>query len=87
MTEFASPDDSDVVAEPQAVDYRRIEVVDPQMAEILRGKTVAERIAMVVDANRTMRLLIAGRLRSENPSWTAEAVDREVAKRMLNDNL
>jgi hypothetical protein len=47
---------------------RRIEVVDPVMAEVFRRKTPAERIAMVCDANETMRLLIAGRLRTEHPA-------------------
>lgn len=84
MTEFASLDDSDVVAEPQAVDYRRIEVVDPQMAEILRGKTVAERIAMVQQAHQTGQKLVAMGVRMQYPEWTDTQVSIEVARRMLN---
>lgn len=85
MSEYTAPDNSERVAEPLLIDYRRIEVVDPQIAEILRGKTVAQRLRMMLDANETMRLLIAGRVQSENPSWNNETVNREVARRMLNE--
>lgn len=85
MSEYTAPDNSERVAEPLPIDYRRIEVVDPQIAEILRGKTVAQRLRMMLDANETMRLLIAGRVQSENPSWNNETVNREVARRMLNE--
>ncbi len=64
---------------------RRIEVVDPAMAEVFRRKTPAERIAMICDANETMRLLIAGRLRTEHPDWEDERISQEVARRMLRE--
>ena len=66
------------------LDYRRIEVVDPQMAEIYRSKTVTQRIQMMLDANATMRLLIAGTLQTQHPEWNEQTINREVAKRMLN---
>ena len=73
------------VAEPHPpLDYRRIEVVDPQMAEIYRSKTVAQRVGMMLDANATMRLLIAGALRTQHPDWSEKSIRQEVAKRMLN---
>ncbi len=73
------------IAEPRSqLDYRRIEIVEPQMAEIYRSKTVTQRIQLMLDANATMRLLIAGALRTQNPDWSEQAIDQEVAKRMLN---
>ena len=66
------------------LDYRRIEIVEPQMAEIYRNKTVTQRIQMMLDANATMRLLIAGALRTQIPDWSERAISQEVAKRMLN---
>lgn len=60
----------------------RIEVVDEEVAAILRQKSPAERLAMVGAANRTVRALIAGRLMTENPSWSTEQVLDEVARRM-----
>ena len=73
------------IGEPRPqLDYRRIEIVDPMMAEIYRSKTVTQRIQMMLDANATMRLLIAGALRTQNPDWSEQAINQEVAKRMLN---
>lgn len=66
-------------------DARRIEVVDPAMAEVYRRKTPAERIAMICDANETMRLLIAGRLRTVHPDWDDRQIAQEVARRMLGE--
>jgi len=64
-------------------DPRRIEVMDDAMAEVMRRKTPAERVAMVLDANRTMRLLIEAAVRRNHPDYSDEQVRREVARRML----
>ena len=66
------------------LDDGQIEVVDPFVAECLRQRTFAERLEMVFEANRTMRLLIAGRLKTDHPDWTAEQIQTEVARRMLH---
>ena len=66
------------------VDYRRIEVVEPEMAAILRAKTTSQRIMMMLDANTTMRLLIEGRVKTENSALTLDSVNREVARRVLH---
>jgi len=60
----------------------QIEVVDDDVAEILRRKTPAERAAMVFSAHRFMRLVIEGALRSEHPDWDAARLQAEVARRM-----
>lgn len=65
------------------LDPGQIEVVDEAVADVLRGKTVAERIEMIFAANRTMRLRIEGHLRTEHPAWPDEQIAAEVAKRML----
>ncbi len=77
-----SEEPSEYVRPP--LDYRRIEVIDPEIAAIMRGKTVSQKISIVIEANRTMRALIAGRLRSDNPTWSQLQIDREVSRRMLN---
>ncbi len=66
------------------LDDGQIEVVDPFVAECLRKKTFAERMEMVFEANRTMRLLIAGRLQTDYPDWSDEQIQVEVARRMLH---
>ena len=67
----------------QPIDPSRIEVPDQAIVEILRTKTPAERLAMVFAANRTMRLRLAGHLRTYHPDWTDDEIQREIAKRML----
>ena len=66
------------------LDDGQIEVVDPFVAKCLRERTFAERMEMVFEANRTMRLLIAGRLKTDHPEWNDEQIQAEVARRMLH---
>lgn len=67
-----------------AIDPRNIEVVDPQQAAVLRCKTIAERIAMVGDANLAARAMIAAGARSLHPEWTEQQVQAEVVRRMTH---
>lgn len=59
-----------------------MELLDPAVVEVFRGKTVSERMAMCFEANRTMRLRVAGYLRSRHPDWDEETIGREIARRM-----
>jgi len=65
------------------LDAGQIEVVDDAVAEILRRKTVAERAEMVFEANRFMRLVIEGHLRTVHTDWDDAAIQAEIARRML----
>ncbi len=58
-----------------------IELLDEAMVEVLRKKTPAERVAMVFDAERTMRLMLEAHLRWRHPDWDAGQVAREIARR------
>ena len=69
------------------LDIGHIEIMDDATAEMLRGKTVTERIEMVFAANRTMRLRIKTGLRTRHPDWSNEQVTAEVARRMLGGEL
>ncbi len=64
------------------LDDGQIEVVDDAVADVLRGKSLSERVAMVFAANRTMRLLIEGHLLTRHPDWDAMRIRAEVARRM-----
>jgi len=68
------------------LDPGQIEVVDDAVADVLRRKTPAERIAMIFDANDTMRLIIEGGLRTQHGEWSDEEVAAEVARRMLGES-
>lgn len=60
----------------------RIEVVDEAVADVLRRKTPAERVAMVFACNRTMRSILHGGLESLHPQWTESEIQCEIARRM-----
>lgn len=63
-------------------DPSRIEVIDDAVADVLRRKSPAEKLAMIFAANRTMRLRIEAALRTWHPEWSDDEVRREVARRM-----
>ncbi len=63
-------------------DLRRIEVIDDAMAEVLRRKTPAERLAIGFGLWRSARKLLRGQLASLHPEWDSERLNREVARRL-----
>lgn len=65
------------------LDDGQIEVVDDAVAKVLRRKTPAERVEMIFAANRTMRAVIEGHVRTRHPNWDDRRVAAEVAGRML----
>ena len=64
------------------LDDGQIEVVDDDVAAILRRKSPGERLAQMFSANRTMRLLLEAHIGRLNPDWSRERVLAEVARRM-----
>ncbi|MGA2498171.1 MAG: hypothetical protein ABSH20_10540 [Tepidisphaeraceae bacterium] len=62
----------------------RMEVVDETVAEILRRKTPAERVAMLCECNRTVRSILYGSLESRHPDWSEAQIRREIARRMCD---
>jgi hypothetical protein len=66
----------------RAIDSRKIEVIDGDLAAVLRAKTPAERVEMISAANRTARLLAAAGIRYQHPDWSDEQVQAEVIKRV-----
>jgi hypothetical protein len=70
---------------PWRLDDGQIEVVDDAVAEVLRRKTPAERVAMLLEANVTLRTLVEGGLRTQHPDWTDEQIRTEVARRMTRE--
>ena len=66
------------------IDPRRIELLDPVVAEILKSKTPEERIRMGFECNRTARKMMAAGLHAQHPDWTPEEIQREIARRMMD---
>jgi hypothetical protein len=64
------------------LDQGQIEAVDDLMADILRGKTAAERIRIGFDLWISTRNMLLVHLRKTHPDWNAEKIKREVARRL-----
>jgi hypothetical protein len=64
------------------IDPSRIEVVDDEMARILRGKTGAERLAIASGMYESARRMLLSHLAAEHPDWSEEQVTREAARRL-----
>lgn len=61
---------------------RRVEVIDDDLADVLRTKSPAEKIQMVGAANRTARILAAAGVRFLHPDWDENQVEAEVLRRI-----
>jgi hypothetical protein len=64
------------------IDPKRIEVVDKDLAAVLRLKSPMEKVAMIAAANRTARMLAAAGIRYRHPDWNDEQVQAEVIRRV-----
>jgi hypothetical protein len=64
------------------LDAGQFEVVDDQMADILRQKTGAERLAIVDGLFRLAQELVTGAVRAAHPTWDRLQISREVARRV-----
>ena len=64
------------------LDRGQIEVVDDRLAEVLRQRTPAQRVRMISQAHRTMRLVVEGGVRTRHPDWKDDRVKAEVVRRM-----
>ena len=67
------------------LEWRRIEVVDPDVAAVLRGKSGPERLRLAHGAWELARRRLLAFLAWRHPELTAEQVARVVARRLAND--
>lgn len=67
------------------LDKGQIEVLDDDMAEVLMKKTSAERINIGFNLWLFARNMLISHLRNKHPDWSAEMVEKEVAKRLSHD--
>lgn len=64
------------------IDERNIEVIDDDMARVLREKTPQQRLAMAFGLWTSAKRQITNYLRSEHPDWNESMIHKEVAKRL-----
>ena len=63
------------------IDFRNIEVVDDDMAEIYRSMAGAQRLKIANDMFESARRMIASHLASEHPDWDERRI-QETAGRL-----
>ena len=61
---------------------RRIEVVDNDLARVLRLKTGAERLQIASGLFASARRMLIAKLRKEHPEWDPSRVNEEVVRRL-----
>jgi hypothetical protein len=64
------------------IDCRHIEVLDDRMAEVLRQKTGAERLAIAFGLFSSARRMLISNLRAAHPDWSEAQINREAARRL-----
>jgi hypothetical protein len=64
--------------------FTRLEVMDDDIAAILRTKSSVERFRLANEANKTARARLAGHLKTAHPDWSETRIQAEVARRMLH---
>jgi len=65
------------------LDKGQIEVVDNDMAAVLRTKSPAQRIGIGFDIWLSVRRMLVSHLKSSHPDWDIKQVQKEVARRLL----
>ena len=69
----------------EAVVEPRIEVIDPEMAAILREKSGAERLQIAYGLFDSARRMMTSMLRADHPDWSDERLGKEVARRLAHE--
>lgn len=64
------------------LDKGQIEVVDDEMAEVLRHKTPAERIRIGFDLWISAHNMLMAHMKKTHPEWDDNKLSREVARRL-----
>jgi hypothetical protein len=60
----------------------QIEIVDEAVAKVLRKMTGAQRVAQIVAAHRTAKLMLRASIKQKHPEWDDSAVHKEVVRRL-----
>ena len=70
----------------RTIDPRRIEVVDAEVARILRGMSGVDRLRLAHEAWELARERLIAFVSSRHPQWSMEEVGKEVAKRLAHES-
>ncbi len=64
------------------IDPRQIEVMDDDMAAVLRAKSGSERLRIAFGMYSSARRMIISHLSAEHPDWNEGEIRREAARRL-----
>lgn len=59
-----------------------IEVIDDEMARVIRAKSGAERLRIASDMYSSARKMLLSHLRAEHPDWDEDRIVKEAARRL-----
>ena len=65
-----------------AAEDRDLDIIDDDMARVLRGMTGAERLKIANGMFNSARRMIASHLAAEHPDWDQERIEKETARRI-----
>ncbi len=68
------------------LDLRRLDIVDHDVASVLRSKSGVERLRIAHEAWELARVRLAAFLSAQHPEWDEKEVRREVAKRLSRES-
>ena len=68
------------------IDPRRIEVVDDNVARILRGMSGMDRLRLAHEAWELARQRLTAFVSANHPEWSVEEVRKEVARRLAHES-
>lgn len=64
------------------LDPSRIEIVDEEVARILRTKSGAERLEIAFEMYMSARRMLTSMLTVDHPDWNEEQIRQEVGRRL-----
>ena len=70
------------MSKPVRLDPRSVEIVDEEVARILRTKTGAERLQIAFGMYKSARRMLTSMLTADHPDWSEEQVREEVGRRL-----
>ncbi len=69
------------------LDKGQIEVIDDEMAEVLRRKTPAERLKIAFGLWSSARTMLTSMLSCQHPEWDQQRIQEEVVSRLAHGAL
>lgn len=70
------------MSRPFRLDPRSVEIVDADVARILRTKTGAERLRIAFGMYESARRMLTNMLSADHPDWSEDQVREEVGRRL-----